>query len=708
MGKINSSSRAASLSVAGESSTICWSIDQELTFSDNSLYNDYAVEPKVNQLRADGKNPLVDLRPEWMEKVTAAIMSIPAFQKAVVEEHHCPGLLNFAEASIENDWVVSVYLRGFYDCFAKDDDDAALAYVMDLVEEAKGKAKSAVELIIKKHAAMEIKNVHQGGDVSEAHPLPPKQHQIFVARLLDLSKHEKELDSCRQQLYTGLMSIPKLNHRTPISSTVDSLRARFGTATMIDSYGEQALSLLLEQVEMTKKANRPVVVPVAHEAELDVKVAAKLKQTGFQALFDDEVGMEDDEQAGDPSDSFAHDPEVDTLMSTFDPTAEEGAVRRYIESSEICQHIVFYPVFANPDGAFKISELATATRTAVKGKGKASKKGKSADELVDRPAKRLLRKYTGFKAGRFASRKEWEEAAARMEAESPQLEASIQTSEAVVQSCLQYIDKNPLDFMDIEAFKTSLQDFLSMTARNEDASSAEKSNNNFIMFSPLQLFDNWWHCRCYLAVLRIRVIGHNQRMSIVDDCEFELAVLLSLVRVGAEDPLLWLPVVDFALRKLWRRMTEAMRTETFIRNVFNELTLFMHGAVVNAFVLRCEQGTQSPDRLTVSKRNAAQTRSGPLVISLTLPQNEWYPLLFQYQNRCANEDCRCLLPDPSVMKDNIVIRGMLSFGTDDARVGNRGVRTLVSSNRTQGYPCLYSAAWGWSFVSSRHLSSRRS
>lgn len=136
--------------------------------------------------------------------------------------------------------------------------------------------------------------------------------------------------------------------------------------------------------------------------------------------------------------------------------------------------------------------------------------------------------------------------------------------------------------MDLAAFRKSVHDFVEMTERNEFASNAESSFKNFLIFSPLQLFDNWWHCRCYIAIIRTQLIQARLRISIAGDCEIELAYLLSLVRIGAGDPLPWVPVVDFVLRKMWRQFPEALRSQPFMRDVFNELALFSHGAVVNA------------------------------------------------------------------------------------------------------------------------------
>lgn len=72
-------------------------------------------------------------------------------------------------------------------------------------------------------------------------------------------------------------------------------------------------------------------------------------------------------------------------------------------------------------------------------------------------------------------------------------------------------------------------------------------------------------------------------------------------------------------------------------------------------------------------------------------------MLWRYNSRCANEDCRCLLADPEEV-DAQAVRTMLSFGTVEARVGSKSIRSLVSSNRKFAYPCLYTIAAYWEYV----------
>lgn len=185
----------------------------------------------------------------------------------MVDEYHCFGLLDFGTATFDTDWLLSVYLRGFYDCFAEDDEESALKLLHQPAQKAMWKAKNDIELVIKKHAVMVISKVDQGGSVTDAFPYPPKEHKIFVARLIELAKHEQDLNASRQSLYSGLMSIPDLSKRSAVNSTVDLLKNKFGAPTLIDTYGEKALAILLLQL---KNANivKPRLEPIMNEPEL--------------------------------------------------------------------------------------------------------------------------------------------------------------------------------------------------------------------------------------------------------------------------------------------------------------------------------------------------------------------------------------------------------------------------------------------------------
>ena len=86
----------------------------------------------------------------------------------------------------------------------------------------------------------------------------------------------------------------------------------------------------------------------------------------------------------------------------------------------------------------------------------------------------------------------------------------------------------------------------------------------------------------------------------VKSCEIGLMALFSMIRVGADDPLPWLPVVDHVLRQMWHALPQEKRELAFVKNLFDELTLFAHGTALNAFVIRCPKKSCSSEVILVS------------------------------------------------------------------------------------------------------------
>lgn len=84
-----------------------------------------------------------------------------------------------------------------------------------------------------------------------------------------------------------------------------------------------------------------------------------------------------------------------------------------------------------------------------------------------------------------------------------------------------------------------------------------------------------------------------------------------------------------------------------------------------------------------------------------MTQTDWYSNLYDYDPTCANEDCLRLLPHPTTVSGK-TFRASLSVGTREARVGLRGIRSFISKNRSQAYPCLYDVLRICKYVDNKH------
>lgn len=138
-----------------------------------------------------------------------------------------------------------------------------------------------------------------------------------------------------------------------------------------------------------------------------------------------------------------------------------------------------------------------------------------------------------------------------------------------------------------------------MTERAQISSKATVWAQSFTVFSLVQMQDNWWHCRSYLAILRGLCKGSNTDLANIKETEELLAMLFAVIRSAAPDPLPWLPVIDHVLRNFWRSIESQEVDKLFVKEVFNELALFAHGTALCAFMARCKVSSRNTDRILV-------------------------------------------------------------------------------------------------------------
>jgi hypothetical protein len=72
-------------------------------------------------------------------------------------------------------------------------------------------------------------------------------------------------------------------------------------------------------------------------------------------------------------------------------------------------------------------------------------------------------------------------------------------------------------------------------------------------------------------------------------------------------------------------------------------------------------------------------------------------MVYNYNPRCANDDCMRLLTHPSQIL-NKEVRQLMSVGTREARIGTRSIRSFVSTNRDFAYNCLFEVFRGSKYV----------
>lgn len=135
--------------------------------------------------------------------------------------------------------------------------------------------------------------------------------------------------------------------------------------------------------------------------------------------------------------------------------------------------------------------------------------------------------------------------------------------------------------------------------------SCELAARNSFVFKSLHqdlLIDNWFHARKFLQGIKF-LASHTG--PIVDSAEKDLMAILAVCDMTS-DPMPWLLILDYILRRLWkdlireedlppakRRRTSVQKSRVAkevnmnrVRAQFNELTIFMHGAMVTVIVAR--------------------------------------------------------------------------------------------------------------------------
>lgn len=155
------------------------------------------------------------------------------------------------------------------------------------------------------------------------------------------------------------------------------------------------------------------------------------------------------------------------------------------------------------------------------------------------------------------------------------------------------VTDNIQDKSDNEAdYLNCLAEFSSIKDRSKLAEEQELGRRGL---SSLQLHDNLWHVRKYFWALEIHLA------SSVSKSELELLIVFAKVRSGAADPMPWVLTVDYVLRKLWLHVKKVGSAVTaFTEVLFNELVMFSHGVVLNAYLCRFPTTHMTLDQTLVS------------------------------------------------------------------------------------------------------------
>lgn len=109
----------------------------------------------------DPTRPLTDRWGVWVAHVESAIARSPTFQMAVINEEITPGSYDFKHYEVDLDWLLGLYLPGFYDVF--EDFADATDVLKEMAKLAVGFAKTAIGKAIRLHASRTLLAVEYVG-----------------------------------------------------------------------------------------------------------------------------------------------------------------------------------------------------------------------------------------------------------------------------------------------------------------------------------------------------------------------------------------------------------------------------------------------------------------------------------------------------------------------------------------------------------------
>ena len=89
---------------------------------------------------------------EWVSVIESALAQSPHFQRLALNEELTHGSHDFKRLKLEEDWLLGLYLPGFYDAFTNFGD--GYEYISgELFKKAASNARNALVQIVRKHGA---------------------------------------------------------------------------------------------------------------------------------------------------------------------------------------------------------------------------------------------------------------------------------------------------------------------------------------------------------------------------------------------------------------------------------------------------------------------------------------------------------------------------------------------------------------------------
>ncbi|PPJ55112.1 hypothetical protein CBER1_01530 [Cercospora berteroae] len=609
---------------------------EDFVFSEHHarcLYESY-IKPKDVFTALEGGEKADSVKEGWADVLVHCLASDAVFQRAVLDDSHAPGLIDFAGLRFNHEWFIAVYLPGFYEVCQYEGLDAshylAALDMQQIVQRAKRKIDEVLETIVQDRMR---------DTVGAAHSSMPPQGVLAapMATLFELAQEEKRTDHTRGDVRRVLNSLPSYLQ----SDSGQALCAMYG----IGGYQQQnAVAASSSNLALFSLAE----MDADNDLSAAVMDATMLAQSGD---FDEDI-QEDTEtsNANDPLEAVTRSTAMGApiIQNDFEVLPAESIIRDTIAANHAD---MIYPQ-SNQQLEENIAEMSTSGSAASKPR-----------------VSRVHRTTTRFLEARQVSLKEWKQAEKGLDPKPEVLKQALEDFGKTIQSRLSAIDNTGNIG---EKIAQQVKPFTTATARPAEAAKAKTDSYKIRGFTSTQAQDNWWHVRKYF-----QAFGYVLEKCGIDNelggFEYQLAVIFAGLRGALDDPLPLVMLVDYVLGEMLKHPRRSPNLPSSIATVlFDELTIFAYGTAVNCVIMR----------FPTQNSNAEYIKS------------KWYPKLVEWNPLCADIDCNRALPSAQSIKP-AEVRALPPVGTRNARIGRKSFRSIISDNRDFAFSCLYDIVAGW-------------
>ncbi|KAK5126346.1 hypothetical protein LTR85_010582 [Meristemomyces frigidus] len=636
-----------------------------------------------------------EVQGQWIQIIAAALAQEVHFWTLCLDNAVGLYVASPPTVHISKDWLVGVYLPGFYDTYDSFDDgyNDFLAGKEDTIA---GMAEQSIRMLLQT-AEDELEAAE--AQPTAAAPLDPVTKEMVA--LFELVKQDKEEAANINRLQRTLRSLGPTLASLPKSQAVFGRYqdlAASGQKNVLDDFGEQCVQLLRAAAPQTSIKKLADLTDeeksqLALATSSDFLVGETAKQQRKTATDDAPKSKKKSKKVekaqarpGAQISNLLEEPpaQLKWLEDTFSeypgPVTYPSWSTLTVPPFQVEHvHIEFVRMIYGPKG-----------KKAIDMQEDDQAKERIETELQLGPGdmlKKIWRRSSSFVVGRMLSDKEAEQ--------------NIPDSRTLLEKCVGEVSRRlPNNVYFYQQLFARLATKMGDLTEREPRAVEEKQDNIWHAYSEKGFYDNWFHVRKLLQALAFYLDDQTAKDTL-STAECDLLRLLAAIQGASSTPLAWLLCVEYVLRTVWRlclslkdntsdgtskakgkQRATSITDESWIRiqNIFKELAAFAQGAAIYAVVPRFKYS-----------RLFKQLQPGTAGLSAEHDRLlDWYIQLYKFDPRCANPDCNRLLPRPGRFRTLTGIKEVFSVASRDVRGGNKSVRAFVSTNREDIYPCFIS------------------